>query len=234
MPKKAGLALALEEEARLRREAGALSVRNSTNVEKEERAAKGYIEPALAKDRIAIIFDDSVSMREAKIKDAQQGCIEFLRNCQVNQVACAIYPMNRKEIAAETDLPKIAALIPFITVHGVTPLFETWQNVQTSEIKWTRTIIFSDGVPDSTALKDTLIQTAVERKVPCDTVYISEINGSSSALLKEIAEKTGGFYLVFNRNKVNFRDAFKYLSPGLRLQLSDGNFRKALQDGKIK
>lgn len=39
---------------------------------------------------------------------------------------------------------------------------------------------------------------------------------------------------MFDRTKVNFQDAFKYLSPNLRLALSDGNFRADLQNGKVR
>jgi hypothetical protein len=72
-----------------------------------------------------------------------------------------------------------------------------------------------------------------------DTVLIWEggsgvERSSEYLLLKEIADRTGGIFFVFDRAKVHFQNAFKYLSPNLRLALSDANFRADLQNGKVR
>jgi Mg-chelatase subunit ChlD len=198
----------------------------------------GYIMPALAKHRIRIVFDNSGSMSGQKIQDAQIGCEEFLRACTLNQTAVAVHPMTGKALELTADLPKLAASIHGVKIAGETPMFQTMTQAQYAEPKATRFIVFSDGAPTDSG-KEQRIAVAVEAKTPIDTVLIWE--GGSGVertdeyeLLKEIADKTGGIFLVFDRTKVNFQDAFKYLSPTLRLALSDGNFRADLQNGRVR
>lgn len=260
--KKTPLQLALEEAEAVQR-ASALAIREKTEQEKlKERAAKRgiYIEPNEAKDKIKVIFDDSGSMSGQKILDAHAGCVEFLRNCQINQVAVGIYPMNVEAIEIETNLPQVAALIPHIKAQGGTPMFGTLRKAMDEEVKATRYIIFSDGAPTdggqsitypndiyhvSTDLMVTCIDRAKESETPIDTVWIKEegyqFNRSSYKdedrkeykILKHIADSTGGIFLVFDRNKVNFATAFKYLSPGMRHLLSSDVFRDNVQAGKV-
>lgn len=251
-PKKSSLAAALEEEAERKRQQASLIKVNNKSIEQQEREAKGYAEPKAVADKIGIIFDDSGSMgggKDSKIEDAQQGTIEFLKNCTINRVAAAVYPMNKERIALETDLPKIAALIPHIQATGGTPMFETWQKVidEHQELKFTRLIIFSDGSPTDGGLDwnhnrpDTTmaakITWAQEQHVPVDTVFITQtgwtIHDREYKTLKVIADLTGGIFLVFDRDKVNFRQAFKYLSPGLRYMLSDKSFIDKLEEGRV-
>jgi Mg-chelatase subunit ChlD len=236
-PKKTGIAALLEAEEAKKREAAALITTEKPKTKAElERIASGFVEPELAKERIAIIFDDSGSMSGQKIKDAHAGVTEFLKYCQRNSVAVAVHPMCREAIELDTNLPKIAALTQLIDANGgSTPMFKTWREAQAaSNPAYTRMIIFSDGQPDAESenQEEKTIVKSIEMKVPVDTVYISDYDRENN-ILKEIAERTGGFYLKFDRNKVNFRDAFKYLSPGLRLQLADKSFRDKLQEGKI-
>lgn len=263
--KKTGLAAALEEQEKARREAAALIKQNNPEQEdksltpaQRERKSKGFVEPELAPDRIAILFDDSSSMSSgypvSKIRDAQEGTIEFLKNCQVNLVACGVFPMNAEAIPLDTNLPKTAAIVPLIAATGSTPMYTTWKKIQ--ELKqdsthidhppvpaYTRVIIFSDGQPTdniyysrNSNLHEQCIKVSIEAKVPVDTVYISDggSNDTDSDILKEIAERTGGFYLKFDRTKTNFRQAFKYLTPGMRLMLQDPNFKRDVEEGRRK
>jgi hypothetical protein len=79
------------------------------------------------------------------------------------------------------------------------------------------------------------IAKAVERKTPVDTVFISYgYHGYAADTMRELAEKTGGYFLIFDKNKVNFGEAFKYLSPGMRHMLAAESFREDLQAGRIK
>jgi len=198
----------------------------------------GYIVPAVAKDRIRIVFDNSGSMSGQKLQDAQIGCEEFLRACTLNHTAVGVHPMTGTGLELTADLPSLAAAVHGIKIAGNTPMFRTLTQAQHAEPKATRIIVFSDGAPTDSG-KEESINTAIQAKTPIDTVLIWEggagVESSSEyALLKEIADRTGGIFLVFDRTKVNFQDAFKYFSPNLRLALSDGNFRADLQNGKIR
>ena len=177
-------------------------------------------------------------MQGQKIKDARSGCVEFLRNCALNQVSCAIHPMNKEALDLDTNLPELAALAEHIKGTGSTPMYETLNKAQESEPKATRYIVFSDGQADWSSLRETCISIAIEEKTPVDTVYIteyvdSEYKDCAYTELKDLADKTGGIFLVFDRNKVNFSTAFKYLTPGYRHLLASESFRQNLQEGKV-
>jgi hypothetical protein len=230
-------------------------VQNESKIEKPPVVLNQ--DPAKATERIGIDFDDSGSMHGQQIEDAKAGCIEFMRNCIPNETACAVYPMSLFDYTGYSyghrpstsitdltiDLPALSQEISKITDVGGTPLFATLKAMLNASPKLTRAIVFSDGSPngDDLQLKDQTITQAQEQKIPVDTVYITQHYSNNTdypdpayRLLKEIADKTGGYCLVFDKNKVNFKDAFKWLAPKLRLALSDGNVRQQLQDGKLK
>lgn len=251
-PKIGGLQALLKEEERKKSEA--LVAQKQANSLNQEPAFE-YAPPAQATERIRIIFDDSGSMGGQKILDAHEGCVEFMRNCVVNQTAVAIHPMNygRKNPWSEnnsgnsqtdltqltTNLPALSVLIKDVRATGGTPLFETLEEAIKSEPKATRFIIFSDGEPNHSIDEDKQISKLVATETKCDTVLISDYGTSADhpayKLMKEIADKTGGIFLVFDRTKVNFRQAFKYLAPTLRLQLAASTeMQKALQEGKLR
>lgn len=250
--KKTGIDAALEEVDNQRREAGTLTTvdkpKTAQDKARERRETKGFVEPKKAKDIIKILFDDSGSMMGQKLADAKAGSIEFMRNCQINQVALGIYPFNTEAIQPDTDLPDVGALIQHIQVKGSTPMFETLERAMKEEIRATRYIIFTDGAPDNNNKMNELIEKAQADKTPIDTVWIVQFDSSLShpwsedqkhlrqeyVLLKSIADATSGFFLIFDRNKVNFAQAFKFLAPGNRLMLASESFRNDLQEGKIK
>ena len=221
---------------------------NSTalqNTPKEKKETPTFTDPANAKERIRIIFDDSSSMSSEKIKDARDGCIEFLRNCKVNETAVAVHVMNSslqdKLIDLKgltTNLPALSILIQKIEAVGGTPLYETLKSAQSTTPKATRYIVFSDGSPNTTDKKEEVIQIAKENETPVDTVLIAhsncEVGDAAYDLFKELADRTGGYFLVFDRNKVDFKSAFKYLAPNLRVKLSDGKVRLTLEAGELK
>lgn len=237
-PKKSGLAAALDQaqkqEGLIKKESKALSQEIK------------YSKPEDCSERIRIIFDDSGSMAGPKITDAIEGCVEFMRNCVLNQTAVSIHPMNK--VADQqlepltTNLPALSVAVKAlvgpegdILVSGSTPLFETFDRAQKMNPKASRYVIFSDGQPNNTEKKEQCLTQAIEEKTPVDTVFICIGDSDYGAtLLKEIADRTGGYFLKFDRNKVNFKSAFKYLAPTLRLQLHDGNVRKALEEGRLK
>lgn len=197
-------------------------------------------------DRIGIVFDDSGSMsgyasgsfgwndtngESTKIKDAHAGVEEFLRSCKPGKTAVAIYPMNARPMALSCDLIALAMQIKAIEPDGGTPLLPTLDKML-DENKLTRAIAFSDGMADDTQL-ELIVAKCLNLKVPVDTVYIGNANSTAPIeFMKRLAEMTGGVFLLFDPAKMNFRTAFKYLSPGYYGLLADKSFVTDLQEGK--
>lgn len=191
-------------------------------------------QPHEMEHRIGIVFDDSGSMAGQPIKDAHEGIEEFLRSCEKDKTAVAIYPLNAAKLDLSSNLPAVAIMVKSIKDSGGTPLVgKTKQMLYEQPL--TRAIVFSDGSPtdyydDSrNPCKNYLL--VVEKGIPVDTVYIPD--GScdlrASAFMKKLAEDSGGIYLQLERGKSNFRTAFKYLSPGLRYMLADKSFVAKLE-----
>lgn len=250
-PKLGGLqALLKEDEAKKAEEAKQALLKKDNSDKPFEYAA-----PANASKKIRLIFDDSGSMSGQKIQDAHEGTIEFMRNCQINDTAVAIHPMNYGRKGSfytedgqtdltrlTTNLPALSVLVRDIRATGGTPLFHTLNEATMTEPKANRYIVFSDGEPDEHgSFVDETISKIKAQEVPCDTVLITDrgdrINETHPAyvLMKHLADETGGLFLVFDRTKVNFKQAFKYLAPSLRLQLAAStDMQKALQEGRLK
>lgn len=192
--------------------------------------------PEEATHRIGIVFDDSGSMSGKKIEDAHAGTEEFIRCCDPRNTAISVYPMNSNyhtAIALTTKLYNVAQGIKTFQATGGTPLFEAAKDMLQNE-KITRGIIFSDGEPNSEYKKEEVIGDAIEKKIPIDTVFIGDASREYAvALMKEIAERTGGVFIILDPSKSNFRTAFKYLSPGYRAMLADKSFVEKLQEGKV-
>lgn len=213
---------------------------------KAEAAAKGEpridsIEgtPESATHRIGIVFDDSGSMYGTKITDAHAGVEEFIRNCDPNNTAVAVHPMNsdcHATFPLTRKLYTVAQGVKNYAPTGSTPLFRTLKDMLEEE-NLTRGIVFSDGEPnpgDVTGYKEISIPLAVEKKIPVDTVYIGHKDDTNAVkLMQEIAERTGGVFLIFEPGKANFRTAFKYLSPGYRAMLADKSFVAKVERGEI-
>lgn len=193
-----------------------------------------------------------------RIDEAKQGSVEFLRNCTVNKDAVAIFLLNNEgnfsynpdpsleapmllpspisDRKLTTDLILLASAIddPSVEPTGGTPLFETLEEALKSTPTPTRIVAFSDGEASSYS-KGTIYALAKNKKIPIDTVYFGPADSSGATMMKEIAEQTGGIFLAFDPAKgVSFATAFKYLAPTRRLALMSEQFKKDLQDGKIK
>lgn len=201
--------------------------------------------PKDATHKIGIVFDDSASMGGTKISDAHAGTEEFLRSCNPSDTAITVHPMNSESRYGGHDSHKVIPLtsqmyaaamsIKTFGAVGGTPLFLTLKEMLQAQ-PLTRAIVFSDGEPnyDDELLMDSTINIAVEMKVPVDTVFIGHQNDTHAIeIMKTIAERTGGYFLIFDPNKSNFRTAFKYLSPGYRAMLADKSFVEKLQEGKV-
>jgi Mg-chelatase subunit ChlD len=232
-------------------------VRNN-NIRKAEEEFK-FILPHLAKEAVVIVFDDSGSMDHQKIQDARDGVTEFMRECVPNETAVKIAPLNEVEISFSCNLPSLALQVVKIHASGGTPLYEVTQRnmYQDGEVKPTRMILFSDGSPNnpgsweypkgdyssserhyefSIAHKKT-IEMAIERGIALDTCLIADRGYSKKdveyMVMEDLAAKTGGIFIVFEKGKCSFKHGFKYLTKGNRLLLMDSNFKNALESGQI-
>lgn len=199
---------------------------------KANAAAKQEVRVEDCKDRIGIVFDDSASMHGELALNAVAGTEEFLRSCTPGQTAIAIAPMNSSGIDLVTNLPAVAIFTKglidtstgYIKQSGRTPLLQTLKKLRENNPSLTRAIVFSDGEPDDHRFEYYGI--SKEWGLVVDTVFIGI---RSSCFLQDLAELTGGIFLKFDPSKSNFATAFKYLSPGLRYMLTDGNFKNKLE-----
>lgn len=206
------------------KKAAAESAQTSTLTEEEKAALLD--DPSKCKDRIGIVFDDSGSMSPEQLTDAKEGCEEFLRSCAAGTTAVSCYPMNIVGFKLTKNLPALGLCIKNMTPGlGGTPLVATTKKIM-EENSLSRVIVFSDGQPNSSA-----IDNIINKDIPIDTVYIPNgyVDQVAASFMKNLAEKTGGIYLQFERGKSNFRTAFKYLSPGLRHMLADKSFVAKLE-----
>lgn len=213
-----------------------------------------FAAPELAQEALVIVFDDSGSMHGQKIKDAHEGITEFMRECVPNETAIKIAPLNAAPLPYTCNLPKLATEVVNIKDSGDTPLYEVTQANMVPEGKITprRMILFSDGSPnDAGSWNDWREETefmhsgphnltvtmAQERGIILDTCLIADANYSKDdaeyQIMKDLAEKTGGIFIVFEKGKCSFKHGFKYLTRGNRLLLMDSSFKAALEEGKI-
>lgn len=182
--------------------------------------------PSDYEHRIGIIYDDSLSMGHAQMEDAAAGTEEFLRSCAKDTTAVALYPMNASPLILTENLPAVAIFAKGLRATGGTPLIARLEQM-IKENRLTRAIVFSDGEPAHKNISDEILQA----RIAVDTVYIPDgyVNGSAKEFMQNLAAKTDGIYLQFERGKSNFRTAFKYLSPGLRYMLTDRAFVDRLE-----
>jgi uncharacterized protein YegL len=209
---------------------------------------KEYIKPEQATSRLRIIFDNSGSMMGSKIHNAKLGTVEFLKNCTLNKDAVAVHllenPYGISQVSSNiinsilmTDLAQLASDIDTdaITAWAGTPLFECILRALKATPQATRLIVFSDGEPNNRTDEKECITVAKEQKSPIDCVFIGNSREEGAKLLKNLAEATGGIFLVFDPAKgVNFADALKYLTPTKRLMLMDSSFKAKLERGEVK
>jgi hypothetical protein len=205
----------------------------------EEKVIDPRITPLLPPDqmpdRIGIVMDDSGSMGGSKIKDAHAGIDEFLRCCKPTTTAVAIYPMNVSPIHLNTTLPSTAIMVNKIYATGSTPLLETLDKMLDSE-PLTRAIVFSDGSPNHERTFNEVVAKCKSKEIVVDTVYIADShyeNSLAESFMKRLADATGGIFMKFEAGKSTFRNSFKYLAPGTRMQLMDKSFKEKVERGEI-
>lgn len=224
-----------------------------------QQAAKdfSFAPPNQAQEALVIIFDDSGSMGGQKILDAHEGITEFMRECVPNETAIKIAPLNARALDYTCNLPKLALDVVSIRATGGTPLYSVTQaNMElTGDIKPKRMILFSDGEPNGSGdwerdenwqstgvfkhsdAHNMTVKLAQERGIVLDTCYIADAGYSETSkeyqVMKDLAERTGGIFIVFEKGKCSFKHGFKYLTKGNRMLLMDGSFKAALEQGRI-
>ena len=90
-----------------------------------KKEAPKFNDPAQATERIRIIFDDSGSMGIEKLKDARDGCVEFLRNCKINETAVAVHVMNPDYQTDVIDLKGLTTNLPALSILIHAACFDT-------------------------------------------------------------------------------------------------------------
>lgn len=191
------------------------------------------LDPSKMTDRIGIVFDDSGSM-SGRITEAHQGVEEFLRNCKPAVTAVTIYPMCSEAMPLTADLIKLANQVKTIQATGGTPLLRTLDKMIQRE-SLTRAIVFSDGQPDDPNYY-TVAQSCKDKKIPVDTVFIGGgsdfYTNRAIQFMQNLAKATDGIFMHFDPAKMNFRTAFKYLSPGYYGMLSDKSVVSDIESGR--
>jgi hypothetical protein len=223
-----------------------------------------YIPAEEAANKLRIVFDNSSSMgyglnsgHTDRMTEAKKGVVEFLRSCTLNKDAVAIHLLNSgyyykdsddenpstglpaciKKAELTTDLIKLAKAVEHEAnrATGGTPLYQRILDTLNSTPTATRIVAFSDGDPNNFNEEEACISFAKKLEVPIDTVYFGAAHESGAEVMKRLATRTGGIYIIFDPAKgVSFKDAFKYLAPVNRLRLMNAEFKAKLERGEIK
>ena len=189
----------------------------------ESRKRMAEVKPEECANRYAIGYDDSGSMM-GSMQDAAKAVAGFLGACSPLETSVAIYPYNREAKGLTNIFDMVNAYVGGIAATGSTPLWSVLGKMLDTPI--TRAIIFSDGGPTDSESDE--ITKAREKHIPVDTVYIG---GGDSAILQDIAERTGGIYLRFD-DTTTFAKQMKYLSPRYVALLSNADLKAKIQKGE--
>jgi Mg-chelatase subunit ChlD len=154
------------------------------------------------------------SETETKIELLRRAFDSYLNNCTaaLNAVGLATFPEQAYEVPTQ-NYAELRNLIRQLIAEGGTPLAAAMNYVCENE-PITHGVIISDGDADDRELPIAIAKKFASKLVKIDTVHIGSSSGGE-ALLKEIAEITGGIYVKFT-DVNNFAKTFQYLSPAKR------------------
>lgn len=187
------------------------------------------INPEDCKNRYAIGFDDSGSMSGEAIQNAKIGVSNFLTSCNPKETSVSVFCFSHKEIPLTVDYNSVNVAVGALQATASTPLFHTVDSMVGHNV--TRAIVFSDGVPDYqdvTIYQEKAINLAREKRIPVDCVYIGF---GDNDYMKDLAEKTGGYYLRFEDAKTLSRQ-LKYLSPANIGLLANAEIKAKIERGE--
>lgn len=199
--------------------------------------------------RICLMLDRSLSMsspesyegqdRKTKIELLKDAIDNFVNRCDFTNTSIAVetFPASI-EIGLTSVSFMITSSVASITASGNTPMRSCVAG-SLEKIPMTRGIIVSDGEATDwyhedqssnyafdvkvkeTDKGDSLLNLYKKASIPIDCVHIGD-STSGEELLRCIAKETGGIYLKFTDVSA-FANAFSYLTPGYRAQLTNGS-----------
>lgn len=223
----------------------------------QKEAAKKLLDeldPKTMPTKLAILFDDSGSMGgrnekgdKTKIEDAKAGIRNFSAQCNPRDTALAVYPLNAEMKPLTCNFDLLNLLVSGIPHSGGTPLYGKTIELLNDPAAFTRGILFSDGEPtdgtgyyssyeaeDDSAkqnIKEKMINLAIAKKIPLDTVYIGPADNMGYELMKEIADRTGGIFIHF-KDSASLSANLKYLAPALRGILANAELKAKIERGE--
>jgi Mg-chelatase subunit ChlD len=179
-----------------------------------------------ATERLMLIQDCSGSMtcalrdKTSRIDAAKTAIEHFITKCDSRISALGL-------IAFETS----ATLRAPMTTSYLTLSLATWSlqpdgttymgkalTLARETESLTRAILISDGEPVDPNCVETEVLQFIERKIPIDTIFVGDAEGAGAALMRSIAERTGGFFTAVNDSKA-YAEALTRLEFRNRLQL---------------
>ena len=207
----------------------------------EEQAKTFRMSAALdAENRIGLMLDVSGSMRselqgKRKIEHLRDAMDGFIKSCDFSttSVAYETFPSGSQGGDYE-DMPFQAfvsgrplcndeALLSLdmaqLRANGSTPMHDALETILKKN-SLTRGVLVSDGEADSPSDALRIAEQWCEASIQIDCVHIGD-QAKGEALLKQIAEMTGGIFIKFE-NVSSFAKSFKYLSPGYYAMLTSG------------
>jgi Mg-chelatase subunit ChlD len=187
-------------------------------------------DPNTKPNRLALLLDVSGSMRGKKIQSLRDAVTSFIQSCTFGDTALALEPFGESADPPSGRVP-LSCFAPFLTStvqtlqsYGSTPMAEAMDYVLRS-YSLTRSVLVSDGEPDSEARVFDQAMLFHEAALPCDCVHIGNSTDGESCL-RRVAEITGGQYIKFTDIQ-SFAKSFKYLTPAYYAMLCDGSVSAA-------
>lgn len=188
-------------------------------------------DPLSKTNRIGLVIDDSTSMGTEGMAKAREAVDAFIKNCNPNDTAIAIYPLNENPQALSNDFALVGIYASTIQATGMTPLYDKLEELLRNN-PITRAVAFSDGEPNGHYTEQDCVEKYVEKKVPVDTIYIGQADEHGFAIMRSLAEKTGGIFLHFTNTSV-LSKSLKYLSPRLRYMLENAELKAKVEKGQL-
>lgn len=193
-------------------------IANAPKVREAAQAQAASIPKFINFSKIFILPDCSGSMHGTSLDMLKTACDGYLTNCNpaINAVGVASFPEQAYN-SPTSDYNLIRTIIQDLDADGGTPLADAMGYLIENE-QFTHAVIISDGQANNLREAEICAQQFKEKKITCDCVHIGA-SQDGEALLKHIAEITGGAYIKFT-DVSQFAKAFSYLSPAKRAQLT--------------
>jgi len=187
-------------------------------------------DPNTKTNRLALMLDVSGSMQGQKIQSLRDAVTSFIQSCTFNDTSLALEPFGEASdqpsarVALTCFAPFLQSTVQMLQAHDSTPMDSAMEYVL-HNYSLTRSVLISDGRPNSEACVFDQAMQFHKASLPCDCVHIGD-SVEGEACLKRVAEITGGQYIKFTDIN-NFACSFKYLTPAYYAQLCDGSINAA-------